>query len=445
MKIAPQRHRARFSASSAPIILGGVADVPNPRSLVHALHTHWDVVETLVRMSREFAVFTTDQVLTLLAKVSPQLDAEAQSAILRALVNADILQTLPRSSDLQINAYVLEFVRGLTHEHELGLAAVLQVRIDAIREATLALNEGMATADMDRVRTEAAKLAELFRQIRLQLDQDRHAILEIAENAKSADSRMPIAQRYRQVLEAYDHYVEPMNQMMDSGPQGSFYRHLEHTEQALDQAYERLSVQGALYTHRLQLRQVAHQAKDLRSFGRIVAKQCADTLLPLREEIRQHNALSRAISLLLGRVRKRGLRIALSHPGVGTALPLWRNERGLRLHLGDEIRAIMAEARQYEPQAVTFPQDGPTDPMDVLDPVDDVRIREHLARSLPLDSLLDWLNTHYSHLPDATLLRLFHDLPQETNWMMEPADQPAYTTLRTIRVQHHPHCVKEAK
>jgi len=141
MKIAPQRHRARFLASSAPISLGGVADVPNPRSLVHALHTHWDVVETLVRLSREFAVFTTDQVLTLLAKVSPQLDAEAQSTILRALVNADILQTLPRSSDLQINAYVLEFVRGLTHEHELGLAAVLQVRIDAIREATLALNE----------------------------------------------------------------------------------------------------------------------------------------------------------------------------------------------------------------------------------------------------------------------------------------------------------------
>ena len=152
--------------------------MPNPRSLVHVLHTHWYAVETLVRMSREFTVFTTDQVLASLTKVSPQLNAEDQSTILRALVNADILQTLPRSSDLQINTYVLEFVRSLTHEHEMGLAAVLQARIAAISEATLALNEGVATADMDRVRTEAAKLAELFRQIRLQLDQDRHAILE---------------------------------------------------------------------------------------------------------------------------------------------------------------------------------------------------------------------------------------------------------------------------
>lgn len=93
----------------------------NPRSLVYALYTHWDTVELLVRLSRELAVLTSDQVLNGISKVSGQRDAETQGAVLRALVNADILQTLPRSSDLQLNAYVLEFVRGLTREHELGL------------------------------------------------------------------------------------------------------------------------------------------------------------------------------------------------------------------------------------------------------------------------------------------------------------------------------------
>jgi hypothetical protein len=90
----------------------------------------------------------------------------------------------------------------------------------------------------------ANKLAELFRQISLQLDQDRHALLELAEDAKSADASMPIAQRYRRVLEAYDHYVEPMNQMMDTGPQGTFYRYLEDAERSLDLAFEQLTVQG---------------------------------------------------------------------------------------------------------------------------------------------------------------------------------------------------------
>ena len=413
----------------------------NPRSLVYALYTHWDTVEVLVRLSREFAVLTTEQVLGCITKVAPQLDAEAQGAALRAMVNADILQSCARSSDLQLNAYVLDFVRGLTREHELGLAAVLQARIAAIREATEGLNEGMQAADMDRARGAANKLAELFRQISLQLDQDRHALLELAEDAKSADAGMPIAQRYRRVLEAYDHYVEPMNQMMDTGPQGTFYRYLEDAERSLDLAFEQLSVQGGLYSHRLQLRQVAHQAKELRRFGRLIAQQCADTVLPLREEMRQHNALTSAVSLLLGQVRKRGLRRALSRHAAGTTLPVWRNERGFRLQLGDEVRAVMAAAQQYQPQSVAFPQDDPGNAPPLLEHVDEAAIRQQLRSSLPVDSLLDWLHTHHGHLQDGTLLRLFHELQHESSWQIEAREHPETTTLQAIRVLHHPHRV----
>ncbi len=426
---------------TTPHMEGKAKVTTTPRSLVHSLYTHWDAVEILVRLSREFAVLTSDQVLSSIARVSAQADAEAQGAVLRTLVNANILQTLPRSSDLQLNAYVLEFVRGLTREHELGLAAVLQARVTAIREATEVLNEGMAEADMDRVRSAAKKLAELFRQISLQLDQDRHALLELTENAKSADSSMPISQRYRRVLEAYDQYVEPMNQMMDTGPQGTFYHYLEDAEHALDLGLERLSVQGVLYSHRLQLRQVAHQAKELRRFGRLVAQQCADTLLPLREELRQHNALSSAISLLLGQVRKRGLRRALSRHTDNKALPVWRNERGFKLQLGNEVRMVMAAARAYQPQAVAFPKDEPGEAMQLLEHVDEAAIRAHLARSLPVEDLLDWLSSHYADLQDATLLRLFHDLQHEPDWQFEPAVHPVKTRLQTIRVLHHPHRV----
>lgn len=413
----------------------------NPRSLVYLLYTHWDIVEVLVRLSREFAVLTYNQVLNSIAKVSPQLDAEAQGAALRSLVNADILQPCARSSDLLLNAYVLDFVRGLTREHELGLAAVLQARVAAIREATEALNEGMLGADMDRVRGATSKLAELFRQISLQLDQDRHALLELAEDAKSADASMPIAQRYRCVLEAYDQYVEPMNQMMDTGPQGTFYHYLEDAERALDLALEQLSAQGGLYSHRLQLRQVAHQAKELRRFGRLIAQQCADTVLPLREEMRQHNALASAVSLLLGQVRKRGLRRALSRHTADTALPVWRNERGFRLQLGDEVRTVMATAQQYQPQSVAFPQDEPSDAPPPLELVDEAGIQEHLKCSLPVESLLDWLSTHYGHLQDTTLLRLFHELQLESAWHIEASEQPEKTRLQAIRVLHHPHRV----
>jgi hypothetical protein len=255
---------------------------------------------------------------------------------------------------------------------------------------------------------------------------------------------MPITQRYRRVLEAYDQYVEPMNQMMDTGAQGTFYRYLEEAEGALDQGLEQLSVQGVLYSHRLQLRQVAHQAKELRRFGRLVAQQCADTLLPLREELRQHNALSSAISLLLGQVRKRGLQPTLARRSDESALPVWRTERHSKLQLGDEVRAIMAAAHQYQAQAVAFPQDELDDSVDLLEHIDEAAIRAHLSRSLPLDDLLDWLGSHYPHLQDATLLRLFHDLQHEASWQVEAAEHTANTTLQAIRVLHHPHRVSIA-
>ena len=51
----------------------------NPRSLVYALYTHWSTVEILVRMSREYAAFTSDQVLKVIAKANPQLNYEEQA------------------------------------------------------------------------------------------------------------------------------------------------------------------------------------------------------------------------------------------------------------------------------------------------------------------------------------------------------------------------------
>ena len=412
-----------------------------PRALVHALHTHWDTIEVLARLSREFPIFTTEQVRACIARSNPGLNAEQQGALLRQMVNSMLLQTVPRSDDLQLDPHVLTFVRGLTREHELGLTAVLQARVAAIRDATEALAEGIVRHDIDRVRWPASQLAELFRQIGLQLEQDRHAIQELAENARSADAHMPASQRYQRVLQAYDQYVEPMNSMMDTGPEGSFYQHLEAAERTLDQALEQFTIQGSLYSHRLQLRQVSYQAKELRRFGRIVAQQCADILLPLREEALQHNALTSAIASLLQSVRKKGLHRVLSRPARDSRLPVWRNGRGLKIQAGDEVRDIMAAARHYRPQAVAFPQDLPaSETVPLPDVVDEAALRSHLAASLPVTDLLAWLKASYGHLQDATLMRLFHDLQHgDVPWQTTPASTTQQLDLHAIRVLHHPH------
>jgi len=90
---------------------------------------------------------------------------------------------------------------------------------------------------------------------------------------------------------------------------------------------------------------------------------------------------------------------------------------------------------------VAFPQDEPGEAPPLLEHVNEAGIREHLTRSLPVECLLDWLSTHYGHLQDATLLRLFHELQHESAWRIEASEQPEKTTLQAIRVLHHPHRV----
>ncbi len=413
-----------------------------PKSLVGQLHRHWEAIETLCRRAREQPAFEREQALAAIRRHLPADAPESEAfAALRSLCAADILIPLSRSEDLQINPLVLEFVRGLTREHALGLSEVLKARVEAVREATARLEEGMEENDSARMREAAAALAELFRKIGMQLDQDRHAILELAERAKAADASMPLARRYRTVLEAYDRYVEPMNEMMDSGLGGSFYPHLEAAERALDAAVERLSTRGALYTHRLQLRQVAYQAKELRRLGRIVARQCADTLLPLREELRRNSRLTAAVSELLGRVRKRGLRRALPARTQATRLPLWRIERRVRLPLGGAVREYMAAALRYVPREQPFPEEIQS-AADALPPaVDEQALHAALRAALPVPDLMRWLRAQYPALPDARLLQLYHEVVNDERWQASLQPQRTHTELQRVRVFYHPHAI----
>lgn len=410
-----------------------------PKSLVFHLHKHWEIIESLARASRELPAFEESQAKQVISKHHPVLQPDEVASILRALSNADLLQTLARTSSLQLNPLVADFVRGLTREHELGLSSVLKARVDAIKEATEQLAGGLNGGDHERMRRGAARLSNLFRQIAQQLDQDRHAIMELAEEAKSSDTAIPLAKRYEAVLEAYDQYVEPMNEMMDSGLGGTFYPHLEAAERKLDAASDVLSVRGGLYTHRLQMRQVAYQAKELRRLGRMVAQQCADTLLPLREEARQHNQLSAAISRLLGRVRKQGLRRTLAAAAGDNRLPLWQRERRARLSVGDEVLTLMAEARHFRPRIEAFPEEMPDAPGDLASWVDEAALRLALEAALPVSNLMLWLQQRYPELPDSVLLRLYHDLVREPTWRARLQPARVRTDLKEVRVHYHPH------
>lgn len=412
----------------------------NPRSLVRALDKHWEIIEYLVALGRELIAFERDDVLMLLTKVYPADSQEQCMERLQQLVNNELLIAMSHSDSLQINENVSQFVSSLLHEHELGLSDILKARIVDIQAGLDQLQQAMDDRDMAALQSGAIRIDKQLRQILQQLEQDSHAIQAIAERAKSSDEGMPLAQRYREVLDAYDQYVFPMEELMDTGAGGNFYPLLERAETVLDALVRTLVIQGGLYSHQQMLRQVNFRVKDVRQNGRVSLKQCTNTLMPLREEIRRHNHLSAAIGQLLGQIRKKGL----DRTFPGQCLPVWRKERSVAVAIGSELLALMEQARGYQAKSVDFPGENDEQLLVALEQIDEDSIRRHLYESLPISDLMAWLVRHYGRYQDTTLLKLYHKLIRMPDINAIPNQDSVRVTLKQVVIELHSHVMESA-
>ena len=245
----------------------------NPRSLIRALDKHWDAIERIVLLGRDQITYERNDVLALLAKVYVHESADQHVERLQQLVNSELLIEMSHSNTLQLNENVRQFAGSLLHEHELGLSNILKARIIDIKTGLEQLHQAAQDRDMAALQRGAVRIDNQLRQILQQLDQDAHAIQDIAGRAKAADERMPLARRYREVLEAYDRYVQPMTELIDTGAGGSFYPLLEEAERVLEALAQQLVIQGGLYSHQRLLRQVGSRVRELRHTGRSLLKQ----------------------------------------------------------------------------------------------------------------------------------------------------------------------------
>ncbi|RIZ65887.1 MAG: hypothetical protein D0531_07350 [Methylococcales bacterium] len=410
----------------------------NPRSLVRALEKHWDVIERIIHLGRDHIAYERDDVLVLLRKIYLHESAEQCVERLQQMVNSELLIQMSHSNTLQLNESVRQFVGSLLHEHELGLSDILKARIIDIKVGLDQLHQAMQNRDMAALQQGAVRIDTQLRQILQQLDQDTHAIQDIAERAKGADERMQLSSRYREVLDAYDRYVLPMTELMDTGAGGSFYPLLEEAERVLATLAQQLMTQGGLYSHQRLLRQIGFRVKELRQAGLVALKQCTNTLMPLREEVRRHNHLSAAIGQLLGDVRKKGMRKTF----LQQSLPIWRKERLISVAIGPELLTLMEQVRHYQSKAVEFPEMIADDTQIQLELIDEEAIRQHFYQSLPLADLMGWLADHYSEYQDITLLRLYHSFIRLPDINATPDLHETRITLKKVAIRHHSHALE---
>ncbi|MCD9046858.1 hypothetical protein [Luteimonas sp. MHLX1A] len=415
----------------------------SPKAMTAALAQHWDVMERLCAHSREVGTFELEEIERVIARAFPTRTSGDHAGVLQDLSDRGLVQRLPRSDRRRVHPDVLTYVQRLTRERDLGLSGIIKVRIDSIHAATATLQEATEQVNRSGMVAAARQLWQQFDDIGTQLDQDRHAILEVAERAKAMDPSLPLAVRYHQVLEAYDQYVDPMVAMMDSGPGGIFHKHLLAAGDALDAAVQVLiTTHGHLVTETRILRDAAYQARELRRLGREVMQHCTSTLLPLRNEIREHSTLAAAVGTVLGLVRKKGAKRVLTT----ARLPVAVREAFHKITAGPELINLMAVAKNYQPPIIEFPEESEGNDGAPLDVVDLASLRAGLEADGGADDLLAWVSERNPDWQDVTILSAFHALAQRDDGKaVELSDSRSWLDLKTIRVGHHPVVVRPAK
>jgi hypothetical protein len=121
---------------------------------------------------------------------------------------------------------------------------------------------------------------------------------------------------------------------------------------------------------------------------------------------------------------------------------LWRREISRGVSVGTEVLTIMSEARAFAPLHVAFPEEHAAGAMPVLDLVDEHQLIVNLRNDMPIPDLLQWLRSHYLHLSDVTLLRLYHELIARPDWQAIQSDMLAKVALNTVFVTLYPHAIE---
>ncbi|GAL28883.1 hypothetical protein JCM19239_2124 [Vibrio variabilis] len=121
---------------------------------------------------------------------------------------------------------------------------------------------------------------------------------------------------------------------------------------------------------------------------------------------------------------------------------MWKSSRVTKIQLGDEIRELMAEFMDFKPSSIPFPDEEETPISPPISWVDEELLRQRLVDALPVTNLMMWLRENYLELPDAELLRLYHELVRDSQWQSTLGDNENTTELHTIAVTYYPHEIK---
>ncbi len=223
------------------------------------------------------------------------------------------------------------------------------------------------------------------------------------------------------MLATWDEYVEPMIQLVSAD--GAFEQGVHRVEQVLMKLLGEQQRLGQLVDDDLLLRTHA-RILEMQTTAQLTLRKARELLLPLREEARRHNAVTRGAALALSAIRKKGLDAVPQ-----ASLPLFTRPQSTFLGTASQVEAYVYALARFEPKPAQFPRasgkrkgEQPRAPRTAREMI------ERCQQALPLPDLMAWLLEQEPEGATDELLYWFSRLSRDSRFQRDRLERREYLT-----------------
>ncbi|NMM39441.1 hypothetical protein [Pseudoalteromonas arctica] len=383
------------------------------KKLLNTLTEHWGMLELLFKRFK-MADFSLKDVQNAIKKKQPTWSNERIYKETNRLLNQDIIIPLAKSSQLEINRAIADFATFLLQEEHLGLAQEISVLVEDLARLGNRLDNAGSIEDYDEMRRFSRIMDDRVRKIMKLFAHNENAILNIVEQAKANNAVQSLQKRYQAVIEAFDEYIEPMLEMIDI--RGDFHACFNTIETQISTQIEYIERSGKAYQDKRMLERLRTRILEMHLVGRESLRKSADMLMPLREELRRNNMITRQAAKVLGLVRKNGVDNMLSSVQPHFVSDTQRFSLGQQRHMV----AYMATLVEFEHSEYELPDQNDV-PAFVTPNIPDynnvkANFKKHCnAKRKKSQPLLTFLGESYPDLEADEMLFLYQKLVSDTD------------------------------
>jgi hypothetical protein len=392
-----------------------------PKRVLRALAEHWALLEPLCERFDQGTLGLAELRLQLAAQL-PDSTPQDITSLLDTWIRLDILVPVAKSPNrFELNAQIHDFLAYLRREHRLGLCLEIEAYLRHLERLAGHIQDAFDIRDGNDLARHLRLLDMRVRDVLKKLTNDEQALVAVAERAKTSDRQIPLRQRYAEVLATWDEYVEPMIQLVSAD--GAFEQGVRKVEAVLLRLLGEQQRLGHLIDDDMLLRTHA-RILEMQTSAQLSLRHARELLLPLREEARRHNAVTRGAALALAAMRRKGLDAVPQ-----AALSLFNRPQSNFLGTASQVEAYVYALARFESKPAPFPRSEKPESASATRAPRTVReMLQHCEQALPLPDLMNWLLEQEPEGATDELLYWFSRLSRDKRFTRQRLERQDYRT-----------------